>query len=83
MGKKHFTSFQNDTQSATDTARDIYKNSTMENAALIRFVLAREQADITGKQRWDTQISASMNDLGMTFLSQSIFFRNWKMLLYD
>ncbi|KAJ7442483.1 hypothetical protein B0H11DRAFT_2093847 [Mycena galericulata] len=40
-----------------DTAKDIYKNSTMESMALIRSILAREQADIAGKTRWDAQLS--------------------------
>ncbi|KAJ7749314.1 hypothetical protein DFH07DRAFT_829281 [Mycena maculata] len=40
-----------------DTAKDIYKNSTMESMALIRLILAREQADVIGKRRWDVQLS--------------------------
>ncbi|KAJ7039887.1 hypothetical protein C8F04DRAFT_1085231 [Mycena alexandri] len=40
-----------------DTAKDIYKNSTLEMATLIRLLLAREKADVEGKKRWDTRVS--------------------------
>ncbi|KAJ7128125.1 hypothetical protein C8R46DRAFT_1017642 [Mycena filopes] len=40
-----------------DTAKDIYKNSTLEMATLIRLLLAREQADSESKKGWDTRVS--------------------------
>ncbi|KAJ7136127.1 hypothetical protein C8R44DRAFT_769753 [Mycena epipterygia] len=40
-----------------DTAKDIYKNSTIETMTLIRSLLARENADAAGKKRWDTHLS--------------------------
>ncbi|KAJ7207031.1 hypothetical protein GGX14DRAFT_366613 [Mycena pura] len=42
-----------------DTAKEIYKNSTVETMALIRLMLAREKADLDGKKRWDAQILVS------------------------
>ncbi|KAJ6486791.1 hypothetical protein C8R45DRAFT_995885 [Mycena sanguinolenta] len=40
-----------------DTAKDIYKDSIMEMTAIARAILARDQVDVEGKKRWDSQIS--------------------------
>ncbi|KAJ7151077.1 hypothetical protein C8R46DRAFT_1007850 [Mycena filopes] len=40
-----------------DTAKDIYKNSTLEMATLIRLLLAREKVDSESKKGWDTRVS--------------------------
>ncbi|KAK7046755.1 hypothetical protein R3P38DRAFT_2875664 [Favolaschia claudopus] len=41
-----------------DAARDIYKTSIMEMTTLARLLLAREQADLEGRQRLNSQLSA-------------------------
>ncbi|KAJ7138514.1 hypothetical protein C8R43DRAFT_606360 [Mycena crocata] len=53
-----------------DTAKDIYKNSTLESMTLIRLILAREQADVAGKKRWDTQIS-ELEDVSKRLIAMS------------
>ncbi|KAJ7669043.1 hypothetical protein B0H17DRAFT_1087224 [Mycena rosella] len=40
-----------------DTAKDIYKNSTIETMNLIQLLLAREKQDLAGKKRWDAHLS--------------------------
>ncbi|KAJ7484651.1 hypothetical protein FB451DRAFT_88904 [Mycena latifolia] len=40
-----------------DTAKDIYKNATMETMTLIQLLLARENADLSGKKLWDAHLS--------------------------
>ncbi|KAJ7637057.1 hypothetical protein FB45DRAFT_908121 [Roridomyces roridus] len=42
----------------------------MENAALIRSILAREQADMEGKQRWDSHIS-ELEEVALRFRAMS------------
>ncbi|KAJ7236241.1 hypothetical protein C8J57DRAFT_1377121 [Mycena rebaudengoi] len=44
-----------------DTAKDIYKNSTLETMALIRFLLARERADVANTKRRDDQLLELQN----------------------
>ncbi|KAJ7871346.1 hypothetical protein B0H13DRAFT_2555303 [Mycena leptocephala] len=40
-----------------DTAKDIYKNSTIEMTTLVRLLIAREKADVDGNKRWHSQLS--------------------------
>ncbi|KAJ7792697.1 hypothetical protein B0H14DRAFT_2929942 [Mycena olivaceomarginata] len=44
-----------------DTARDIYRNATIEITNLVRAITAREKADLTGKKLWDIQLSELAN----------------------
>ncbi|KAJ7148094.1 hypothetical protein C8R43DRAFT_1194866 [Mycena crocata] len=39
------------------TAKEIYKNSSLETMALIRSILAREKADMAERKHWNMQVS--------------------------
>ncbi|KAJ6590499.1 hypothetical protein DFH09DRAFT_1139517 [Mycena vulgaris] len=40
-----------------DTAKDIYKNATIETMTLIQLLLDRENTDLTGQKLWDAHLS--------------------------
>lgn len=48
-----------------DTAKDIYKNSTIEMTTLVRLLMAREKADVDGNKRWHSQLSVSGNKIDL------------------
>jgi len=45
------------TVTCSDTARDIYRNATLEKTAFLRFLIAREKALHSNIQIWETQLA--------------------------
>jgi predicted membrane-bound dolichyl-phosphate-mannose-protein mannosyltransferase len=46
--------------SQLDTAKDIYKNATLEKIALLRFLLVREKSAATNMHAWENHLTVSL-----------------------